>query len=276
MNSHTTRCFDAMRHADTQQLRDSYILEDLFNINELQLVYTDLDRAIVGSAVPTDTPLTLKAGDQLRSDYFCQRRELGVINFGNKGSITVDGTSYPLEKLECLYVGKGSQTISFQSENGEAPAQFYLLSYPAHTSYPTAHAKIEDANKLELGSPEESNERHLYQYIHENGLQSCQLVMGFTVLQSGSVWNTMPPHTHDRRSEVYCYFDIAENHQVAHFMGKPQETRVLWMQEKHAVLSPSWSIHSGAGTGSYSFAWGMGGENQRFDDMDGFAITELR
>lgn len=276
MQTQRTSSIDAYPTFTTEQLRDSYHLDGLFKAGELQLVYTDLDRAIVGSAVPTSAALVLEAGDQLRADYFCERRELGVINLGQAGTITVDGTSYEMANRECLYIGRGSKEISFTSASADAPSEFYLLSYPAHAEYPTAHAKVEDANKLELGSPADANERHLFQYIHENGIQSCQLVMGYTVLQQGSVWNTMPPHTHDRRSEVYCYFDVAEGHQVAHFMGHPQETRALWMSEKDIALSPSWSIHSGAGTNSYAFVWGMGGENQRFDDMDGFPITELR
>ncbi len=276
MKSHSTYCQAAMISADTESLRNSYLLTELFDAGQLQLVYTDLDRAIVGSAVPTSDALSLEAGDQLRSAYFCERRELGVINLGATGTINVDSKEYTLTNRECLYIGRGSEKITFSSDDAGTPAQFYLLSYPAHQTYPTTHAKIEDANKLELGSQADANERHLYQYIHEAGIQSCQLVMGFTVLQSGSVWNTMPPHTHDRRSELYCYFDIAEGHQVAHFMGQPQESRVLWTGEKQVVLSPSWSIHCGAGTGNYAFVWGMGGENQRFDDMDGFPITELR
>jgi 4-deoxy-L-threo-5-hexosulose-uronate ketol-isomerase len=276
MDNQRTSSIETYPNFCTEDLRDSYLLEGLFQTGELSLTYTDLDRAIIGSAVPTSEALVLEAGDQLRADYFCERRELGIINLGEAGSVTVDGTDYAMGKCECLYVGRGSKAISFVSAQSEQPAQFYLLSYPAHASYPTAHAKLEDANKLELGSKAEANERHLYQYIHENGITSCQLVMGFTVLQPGSVWNTMPPHTHDRRSEVYCYFDVAEGHRIAHFMGEPQETRALWMGEKDIALSPSWSIHSGVGTGSYSFVWGMGGENQRFDDMDGFPISELR
>ena len=276
MNNHRTSSIDAYPRFTTEQLRSSYLIDNLFETSKLQLTYTDLDRAIVGSAVPTNEALTLEAGDQLRAEYFCERRELGVINLGQTGTITVDGTSYTLKNRECLYIGRGSKEINFTSESAESPASYYLLSYPAHADYPTTHACIQDANKLELGSKEEANERHLYQYIHENGIQSCQLVMGFTDLQQGRVWNTMPPHTHDRRSELYCYFDIATGHQVAHFMGAPQESRALWMGEKDIALSPSWSIHSGSGTGSYSFVWGMGGENQRFDDMDGFPITELR
>lgn len=276
MNNQRTSSIETYPNFCTEDLRDSYLLEDLFNTGELNLTYTDLDRAIIGSAVPTGEALSLEAGDQLRADFFCERRELGIINLGESGVVTVDGVTYSLAKCECLYVGRGSKEISFTSADAAKPAQYYLLSYPAHADYPTTHAKLEDANKLELGSKAEANERHLYQYIHENGIRSCQLVMGFTVLQTGSVWNTMPPHTHDRRSEVYCYFDVAEGHRIAHFMGEPQETRALWMAEKDIALSPSWSIHSGVGTGSYSFVWGMGGENQRFDDMDGFPISELR
>ena len=276
MNKHTTADDISYQFLDTTGIRDRFLLQNLFSEGELQLTYTDLDRAIVGSAVPTVDALTLAAADALRADYFCERRELGVINLGSSGTITVDGTTYDLGKKECLYIGRGSKEISFASASAGDPAQYYLLSYPAHKEYPTTHAKVEDANKLELGSPEEANERHLYQYICEARIQSCQLVMGYTVLQTGSIWNTMPPHTHDRRSEVYCYFDVAGGHKISHFMGEPQETRALWLGEKDIALSPSWSIHSGAGTGAYAFVWGMGGENQRFDDMDGFPITELR
>lgn len=276
MLTHRTTSDDVYPYLDTDDLREKFAIEAIFEVGAIHLVYTDLDRAIVGAAVPTDEALALEAGDQLRAEYFCERRELGVINLGAAGDIVVDGKTFALEKCECLYIGRGSREISFSSKSAEQPAQFYLLSYPAHADYPTTHAKLEDANKLELGSPEEANERHLYQYIHENGIKSCQLVMGFTVLLPGSVWNTMPPHTHDRRSEVYCYFDLQEGHQVAHFMGTPQETRVLWLGEKQLALSPSWSVHCGCGTNAYSFVWGMGGENQRFDDMDPAPIASLR
>ena len=277
MRSHRCPDIDRYRSLDTESLRDGYLLTELFEPGEIRLVYTDIDRAIVGSAVPNGGgSLTLEAGEQLRADFFCERRELGVINLGGAGTVEVDGEHHELAKRECLYVGRGSRKIRFSSADGSQPAAYYLLSYPAHTSYPTAKAAVADANKLELGTKEDANERHLYQYIHEGGIRSCQLVMGFTVLQSGSVWNTMPPHTHDRRSEVYLYFDLAEGNQVAHFMGSPQQSRVLWVGEKQAALSPSWSIHCGAGTGAYSFVWGMGGENQRFDDMDGFPILDLR
>lgn len=272
MTNHRTADLDSYTVLTTDELRGKFLIEELFVDGQITLVYTDLDRAIVGAAVPSNGPLELSAGDELRADFFCQRREVGVINIGEAGTITVDGTTYEVGNRECLYIGRGSERIRFDG----AGAQYYLLSYPAHADYPTTHAGIEDANRLELGSKADANERHLYQYIHENGIRSCQLVMGFTVLQPGSVWNTMPPHTHDRRSEVYVYFDIASGHQVAHFMGEPDETRVLWISEKQVALSPSWSVHCGSGTGAYAFIWGMGGENQRFDDMDGFPITDLR
>lgn len=276
MNKQTTADNISYKALGTAELRDRFLLQDLFPEGSLQLTYTDLDRAIVGSAVPTGEPLTLTASDELRAEYFCERRELGVINIGAAGTITVDGTSYHLKNRECLYIGRGSEAISFTSSSADAPAKYYLLSYPAHADYPTTHAQIEDANLVQLGSQETSNERDLYQYIHPNGIQSCQLVMGFTEIKKGSTWNTMPPHTHDRRSEVYVYFDIDTDHRVAHFMGHPDETRVLWMSETDVALSPSWSIHCGAGTGKYSFIWGMGGENQAFDDMDGFPLSSLK
>ncbi|MFD2160652.1 5-dehydro-4-deoxy-D-glucuronate isomerase [Rubritalea tangerina] len=276
MQNHRTADALSYKSLDTTGLRERFLLEDSFNIGELTLTYTDIDRAITGSAVPTNSPLKLEAADALRSDFFCQRRELGILNIGQAGSVNVDGQQFQLNKLECLYVSRGSKEITFESKDPSQPAEFFLLSYPAHHAYPTTHATLDQANKLELGGSSTANERHLYQFIHPNGIQSCQLVMGFTVIQTGSTWNTMPPHTHDRRSEVYCYFDIADGHRVAHFMGHPDETRVLWMSEKNIALSPSWSVHCGAGTGKYAFIWGMGGENQDFDDMDGFPLSTLR
>jgi 4-deoxy-L-threo-5-hexosulose-uronate ketol-isomerase len=257
---------------DTAGLRDAFLLEELFQPGEIVLVYTDLDRAIVGSAVPGASTLELNAGDELRAQYFCERRELGIINFGGKGSVTVDGTEYSLEKCDCLYVGRGSKEISFSGEGSE----FYLISYPAHASYPTTKATPADATRVELGTKEECNERAICQYIHENGIKSCQLVMGYTEFKPGSIWNTMPSHTHLRRSEVYCYFDVPAGHAVLHMMGEPQETRPLWVHDKQAILSPAWSIHSGVGTSAYRFVWAMGGENQAFTDMDKINISDLR
>ncbi len=272
------RCPDVVRYRtlDTAALRAGFLIADLFEPGVIRLVCTDLDRAIVGSAVPGAAPLALEAGPQLRADHFCQRRELGVINVGGPGAVEVDGTRHQLAPRDCLYVGRGSRSVAFSSADPAAPAAFYLLSYPAHAAHPTTRATPADATRRALGSKADANERHLHQYIHEDGIRSCQLVMGFTVLQPGSVWNTMPPHTHDRRSEVYLYFDLAPGHRVAHLMGEPHETRALWVGEKQAVLSPPWSIHCGAGTGPYAFVWGMGGENQRFDDMDPAPIPDLR
>ncbi len=260
---------------DTDELRASFLLESLFSPGKIRLIYTDLDRAVVGGAIPTDAELTLETDDALKADFFCQRRELGVLNIGAAGTVTVDGKAYEMGAHDCLYVGRGSREIRFASGAGE-PAVFYLISYPAHADHPTAKATRADANRVELGSGEECNERTIFQYIHENGLQSCQLVMGFTEFKAGSVWNTMPCHTHDRRSEVYCYFDVPDAHRVLHMMGEPQETRPLWVADRQVVLSPPWSIHCGCGTASYRFCWAMGGENQAFTDMDKVSIPDLR
>lgn len=276
MKSHTMPGKAETSRFTTAELRRAYLLDDLFAPGALRLVYTDLDRAIVGGARPTQAALELTAGDQLRADFFCQRRELGVINLGSAGTVRVDGVDYPLAKLDMLYVGRGSKQIVFSSAQAEDPAAFYLVSYPAHTAYPTTKATPAQANIVALGSKTDANERKIHQVIHENGIKSCQLVMGFTELAPGSIWNTMPSHTHERRSEVYCYFDIPAGHAVLHMMGAPQETRPLWMHNFQVALSPSWSIHSGAGTNAYRFVWAMGGENQRFDDMDKFPITDLR
>lgn len=260
----------------TQALRETFVLENLFTPGQIQLTYWEVDRTIVGSAVPSKSPLTLEVSGELAADYFCQRREIGVLNIGAPGTIHVDGTAYPLGTQDCLYIGRGSQSVSFESEDGQNPAKFYLMSYPAHAEYPTTLVKQADANQVHLGSQETANERTIFQYIHEKGAKSCQLVMGLTKLKTGSVWNTMPAHTHARRSEVYLYFGVSDEAAVFHFMGQPQETRHVLMHNEQVVLSPSWSIHSGCGTQSYTFIWAMGGENQRFDDMDGIAIRDLR
>jgi 4-deoxy-L-threo-5-hexosulose-uronate ketol-isomerase len=273
-----TRLMPSPREAavlDTDELRATFLLEDLFLVGQVCLIYTDLDRAIVGSAIPNGQPLELVTDDALKADFFCQRRELGVINIGESGSVTVDGTTYEVGKHDCLYIGRGSRAVSFSSANAESPAVFYLVSYPAHASYPTVKATRADANRVELGTRDEANERTIFQYVHENGIQSCQLVLGFTEFKPGSIWNTMPCHTHDRRSEVYCYFDVPAAHRVLHMMGEPQQTRPLWVADRQAVLSPPWSIHCGCGTASYRFVWAMGGENQTFTDMDRVEISEL-
>ncbi|MBN2181595.1 MAG: 5-dehydro-4-deoxy-D-glucuronate isomerase, partial [Sedimentisphaerales bacterium] len=231
---------------------------------------------ITGSVVPAKKAISLSASDELRADFFCQRRELGVLNIGQAGTVTVDGTDYAMSNKDGLYIGRGSKDISFSSNDPKNPAKFYLLSYPAHTDYPTKHIKMSEAEPVELGTIEASNKRTIYKLIHPAGAKSCQLVMGFTELAPGCVWNTMPPHTHERRMEVYLYFDIADDTRVFHLMGKPDETRHIVVANGQAVISPSWSIHSGVGTGSYTFCWGMGGENQAFDDMDHLTIDKLR
>jgi len=271
-----TPCFKAYKQMDTDALRESFLIEDLFEKGKLQLYYTDCDRAVVGSACPTNAPLKLDAGDELRAEYFCQRRELGVLNIGGKGSVSVDGTSYDLVKGEVLYISRGSKEIVFTSENASDYAEFYLLSYPAHKEYPTTKSGLGDANKIDLGNQSECNIRTINQAICQARIPSCQLVMGYTKLEDGSVWNTMPSHTHERRSEVYMYYDIQPNECVIHMMGTPQETRHLIVRNKQVVISPSWSIHSGVGTKNYTFCWGMGGENQQFDDMDPAPTGELK
>lgn len=269
---------DSVRYQrmNTTELREIFLLEKLFNTGKIDLVYTEADRGIAGSAVPTGTMLKLEAGKELASDYFAQRREVGVINVGSKGFLKVDGKEYEMGNLDGLYISRGSREIHFTSEDASDPAYFYILSYPAHKEYPTTPAKLADAETVNLGSKDEANERTIYKYIHPAGIKSCQLVMGFTVLKEGSIWNTMSAHTHERRTEIYMYFDVAEKDVVFHFMGKPDETRHIVVRNRQAVVSPSWSIHSGAGTRRYSFIWGMGGENQAFDDMDFVEMDNLR
>jgi 4-deoxy-L-threo-5-hexosulose-uronate ketol-isomerase len=260
----------------TNQLRAAFLVDQLFTPGRVDLAYTDADRAILGSAVPEASPLLLSADAELRAACFCERRELGVLNIGGAGVVEVDGQRFELAKLDCLYVGRGSQKVSFASREAAQPAAFYLLSYPAHATYPTAVGRVSDAAKVELGSASDANRRTIYKHIHTGGIKSCQLVMGFTVLQDGAVWNTMPPHTHTRRSEIYLYFDLGPARRVMHFMGTPQQTRHLVMADRQAVISPSWSIHCGCGTGAYTFCWGMGGENQTFEDMDPAPLDQLR
>ena len=259
----------------TQEMRDAFLV-DLFEEGKLNLLYTEVERSIIGAAVPTGEALTLEAGKELAADYFCQRREVGVLNIGATGVITVDGTEYKIENGEVLYIGRGSKEVSFSSADAANPARFHMVSYPAHKEYPTTLATKADANVLNLGSVEDSNKRTIYQYIHENGIKSCQLVMGFTALEPGSVWNTMPCHTHERRTEVYMYFNIADDAKVFHFMGPGDETRHIALENEQCVISPMWSIHSGCGTRAYTFCWAMGGENQRFDDMDHIAIQDVK
>lgn len=266
-----------MQQATTEGLRAKFLIDSVFEPDQVQAVYTHYDRVIVGGVLPVQGPVVLPTYDNLKSDYFLERRELGVINVGSAGSVTVDGTVYALTKLDGLYIGKGSRNISFQSDDAANPARFFLMSAPAHAVYPTARLGKEDANPTRLGARETANERTIYKYIHSSGgLASCQLVMGLTVLEQGSVWNTMPAHVHDRRMETYLYFDVPTEHRVFHLMGPPDETRHLVVANHQAILSPPWSIHSGCGTASYSFIWGMAGENLDFADMDFAPISSLR
>jgi 4-deoxy-L-threo-5-hexosulose-uronate ketol-isomerase len=269
---------DPVRYArmTTAELRETFLLEDLFQPGKLDLAYVDLERTVIGSAVPTTTPLTLETQPELRAEYFLERRELGVFNTGGPGTVTVDGKAYDLAKMDVLYAGRGSKSVVFSSADPANPAAFYLLSYLAHATYPTAMVKFADLKGLELGSLETCNKRTIYKAIFADGIKSCQLVMGFTLLAPGSNWNTMPPHTHMRRSEIYFYFDVDPAHRIVHLMGPPDATSHLIMSDKQVVVSPAWSIHAGVGTKNYGFVWGMGGENQAYDDMDPAPITTLR
>ena len=260
---------------NTTEIRNEFLIADLFEPNQIKLVYLHVDRMIVGSAVPTSQPLSLEAGQELRADYFAERREIGVFNIGEQGSIRVGGQEYRMAHREMLYIGRGSQEITFSSADAGRPARFYMVSLPAHKDYPTAHAAKAQANRIDLGSQEAANERTIFQYIYEGGVPSCQLVMGFTELAPGSIWNTMPAHTHERRSEVYMYFNVTDDNVVFHLMGQPQETRHIVVRDGEAAVSPSWSIHAGAGTSNYCFVWAMGGENQAFNDMDPAPLAEM-
>ncbi|WP_424535297.1 5-dehydro-4-deoxy-D-glucuronate isomerase [Sphaerisporangium viridialbum] len=254
----------------TDRLRSRFLAEDLFVPGEVRLVYSHEDRIVIGGAVAGDAPLELPCPGPLRAGYFLERRELGVVNVGAPGTVTVDGTAYELGAKECLYVGRGARAVSFTG------GAFYLVSTPAHASLPTVKAGLEDADPVRLGSQEGSNDRTINKYIHAKGIQSCQLVLGVTVLEPGSMWNTMPCHTHERRTEVYLYFDLPEDGRVVHLMGEPDQTRNLIVADRQAVISPSWSVHCGFGTRSYAFVWAMGGENQAYDDMEQVAIGAMR
>lgn len=264
------------KHMTTSELRENFLIENLFVPNEIKFIYSHVDRIIVGAAVPTTKPLTIEGSKELGSDYFLERREMGVINIGGDGIIIVDGQRVEMETKAGLYIGKETKEVSFESVDATNPAKFYINSAPAHAVYPLHKIGYADANKRYLGTPEEANVRTLNQYIHPDVCKSCQLSMGMTELQSGSLWNTMPSHTHERRMEVYLYFDMSDNDVVFHMMGQPQETRHIVMKNEEAVISPSWSIHSGVGTRAYTFIWGMVGENQNFDDMDHIQTKDLK
>jgi 4-deoxy-L-threo-5-hexosulose-uronate ketol-isomerase len=260
----------------TEELRRHFLVEKLFEAGRSELVYWETERTVLGGIVPTDGALALEAEPELASEYFCERREAGAFNLGGPGEVIVDGERFALGLRDGIYIGRGSREVSFVSSDSANPARYYLISYPAHAAHPTRLVAREGANRVDLGATATANERTIFQYIHEGGAPSCQLVTGMTQLKTGSIWNTMPPHTHLRRSEVYFYFDLPETAAVFHFMGAGDETRHLVLHGGQAVLSPSWSIHCGCATEAYSFIWAMGGENQKFTDMDGIKISDLK
>lgn len=264
------------RTLGSEELANNFLVSNLFRPNEISFTYFDIDRTMIGSAMPAQQSLQLENAEILAAGYFLERRELGVINMGGKGNVAVDGTEISMTYRDALYLGKGSRDIRFNSDNVDQPAKFYLVSYPAHASHPNKQAAIEAADPLKLGSQEAANKRTIYKYVYIGGIESCQLVMGLTEMASGSVWNTMPAHHHMRRSEVYCYFGLAEEEVVLHLMGTPDETRHIVVREGQAVFSPGWSIHAGIGTGNYSFIWAMGGENRDYTDMQPVSMGELR
>ena len=265
------------KRMNTEELRKTFLIENLFTQDTIELVYSDIDRSITGSAVPASKSLKLESSKkEMAAEYFAERREIGIINIGGTGTISIDGTEYKMEHKDALYIGRGSKEIIFASADSNNPAMFYISSYPAHTEYPTMHIKFSGATPTKLGSLKEANARTIYKYIHPQTVKTCQLVMGLTELEEGSTWNTMPVHTHQRRSEVYMYFDLDKDARLFHFMGEPHETRHIVIKNGQAVLSPSYSIHSGVGTQNYTFIWSMGGENQDFDDMDWVSMDTLR
>ena len=260
-----------------EQIRSLFLIESLFVPDRIPMVYSDIDRSITGSAMPVKRTLKLLSSKkEMAAEYFTERREIGVINIGGKGVITADGKKYTMDHRDALYIGKETGEILFASARSDKPASFYFVSYPAHKKYPTTHAGSTDAESTTLGAPADANRRTIHKYIHPGGIQSCQLVMGLTELEEGNVWNTMPPHTHQRRSEIYMYFDLPRDAAVFHVMGEPGKTRHIVMRDRQAILSPSWSVHTGVGTHAYKFIWSMGGENQVFGDMDGVDLENIR
>jgi 4-deoxy-L-threo-5-hexosulose-uronate ketol-isomerase len=260
----------------TAELRENFLIENLFTPGEITMYAIDLDRVLVGGAVPQQKPLELAAPPAIAAEFFTERRELGVLNIGEAGSVSVDGERYSLDKLDMLYTGRGARSVVFASDDARQPARFYLVSYPAHAAHPSRKIAAENAESAELGTTENANRRKLSKYIHPAAMPSAQLVMGVTELHNGSVWNTMPPHTHQRRTEIYLYFDIPENALVFHLLGAPDETRNLVVRNGQVALSPSWSIHAGCGTANYKFCWAMGGENQVFSDMQGVDMGMIK
>jgi len=267
---------DDIKRYTTEELRSRFLVQEIFAEDKILLSYSYDDRIVFGGAMPVKTPLKLEAGDELRSDYFLQRRELGAINIGGGGRILVDGQVYEICRHDAIYIGMGAKDILFESVDSDKPAKFYINSCPAHHAYPTRRITYQNAIHKELGNQETINRRTLNQYLHPDVLQTCQLSMGMTRLAKGSAWNSMPAHMHQRRMEVYFYFDLDEDARVFHIMGQPEETRHIVLKNEQAVISPSWSIHTGVGTNNYAFIWGMCGENQNFDDMDPVSMEDLR
>ncbi|WP_111978559.1 5-dehydro-4-deoxy-D-glucuronate isomerase [Algibacillus agarilyticus] len=261
---------------DTEQLREHFLADNLFETDKLNLIYTHYDRYIIGGVVPASAAIELDAIDPLKSDFFLSRREMGIINIGAAGTVTVDDKEYKLANKEALYIGAGDKKVTFSSDSADNSARFYINSACAHKSFPDKKITLADANVLNMGSLETSNERTIAQLIVSGVVETCQLQMGLTSLKPGSVWNTMPAHQHDRRMEAYLYLDLPEDQGVAHFMGEPKQTRVIWTGNEQAVISPAWSIHCGSGSTNYSFVWGMAGENLDYNDMDKYSAAELR
>jgi len=272
---HATNPIDVKR-LTTPELRERFLIEDLFQAGKLSMVYTHYDRMVIGGAVPLQESIELDNADTLKTDYFLERREVGFINIGGPAVIEADGERYELNKLDALYVGKGTKKVLLSSKDQNNPAKLYFCSALAHAVLPTTKIDLEKATPNHLGSKEACNERTIYQYIHAGAVQSCQLMLGVTILKEGSIWNTMPAHIHDRRMEAYLYFDLKEDARVFHFMGEPSETRHLVVSNEQGVISPNWSIHSGAGTSNYSFIWAMAGENYTFTDMEAVKMDQLR
>lgn len=265
-----------VQEMNTERLRENFLIGQLFQSNKIHWCYTHFDRYMAGGAMPGKLPLALESIDPLKSSFSLERRELGIINVGGTGTVQVGNEQFELQYKEALYIGKGNEKVAFSSNDESRPAKFYLNSAPAHQAFPTRKVTKKEAEVVEVGSLETANHRVINKLLVNSVVQTCQLQMGMTELKTGSVWNTMPAHTHDRRMEVYFYFEIPEGQALCHFMGQPQETRHIWMQNEQAVISPPWSIHAGAGTSNYTFIWGMAGENLDYDDMDKCAITELK
>lgn len=267
---------EEVKRMNTQQLRAHFLIEDVFTEETIRLTYSHYDRLIVGGAMPVEKSLALLPIEPLKAEYFLERREMGIINTGGEGYVLVDGEMFNLHFKDALYVGRGAREVIFSSKDPELPAKFYLNSAPAHQAFPHKKVTVKEAEKVELGSLETANHRVINKLLIHSVVETCQLQMGMTELKHGSVWNTMPAHVHDRRMEAYFYFEVQDGQSVSHFMGEPQETRHIWMQNDQAVISPPWSVHAGAGTSNYTFIWGMAGENLDYDDMDKWKITELR